>query len=66
MQTCRLCGKPLELDSPARALSLCEDCEERILERAEDLLETRAPIHIDPDWESHLERSVPKSRWEEF
>lgn len=64
--TCRICGMTIEMDTPARALGLCADCEERVLERAEDLLETRPPADNDPDWEAHLERPTPRSRWDDF
>ncbi|HEY8496882.1 MAG TPA: hypothetical protein VIK98_07635 [Limnochordales bacterium] len=66
MRICRICGGIIAAGAPARALGLCPDCEERILERAEDLLETREPVVNDPDWEAHLEREAPRSRWEDF
>ncbi|MFO7312408.1 MAG: hypothetical protein C0P61_010130 [Bacillota bacterium] len=66
MRICRICGGVIAADTPARALGLCSECEERILERAEDLLETREPVVSDPDWEAHLERQTPRSRWEDF
>ncbi|HEY8416606.1 MAG TPA: hypothetical protein VIK93_01070 [Limnochordales bacterium] len=64
---CRICGITIDMDTPGRALGLCPQCEERILERAEDLLETREPAADDPDWEAHLERQAPRtSRWDDF
>lgn len=66
MTMCRICGSPIEMDTPGRALGLCAECEERIMERAEDLLETREPATNDPDWEAHLERQTPRSRWDDF
>lgn len=58
--TCRLCGERVHT-LHVRKDDLCPQCDERLLERAEEMLERRSVPVGEPNWEQHLR--ARRSKW---